>query len=314
MVIVIGFFTDPSDEDVIRIVRKAATLAAPEVEFRVINLERRPDSRALESREFLGEISGMGACVIDADVRSIMAYSAEMGSLAAGMAYFTGPWGRDEQAITDLDRRVSLLTRRSRLIRKSRFTHKSRDEPLLFRYFADYYTIFSLRDIPPSQQATVISQWFRDTLNHSAPKIFVSYRSARREYATAVANSLRRRGGIVWFDEISIQPGDSIPEAINRGLGWCTHMVLIVDETFFDSEWTKAEYESVLYRHLSGRGRSRWQPTAERAIIPLFLVDPMGPQMPPMLQRIRGIDCRQRDIDSVTDLLWNAISVVGPKY
>ncbi len=302
MPIVIGFLANPSDEDVIGIVRRAAMLAAPEVEFRVANLESRPDSRALESREFLSEISSMDACVIDGDIMNIIAYSAELGSLAGGMVHFAGRWGRDEQAISDLDRRVSLLTR------------KSRAKSPLFRYFGDYYTIFSLRDIPASEQVTVISQWFRDTLNHSAPKIFVSYRSARKEYATAIANSLRRRGGIVWFDEISIQPGDSIPEAINRGLGWCTHMVLIVDETFFDSEWTKAEYESVLYRHLSGRHRGPWGPTAERAIIPLFLVDPTEPSMPPMLQRIRGIDCRQRDIDSVADLLWGAISVVGPKY
>ena len=117
----------------------------------------------------------------------------------------------------------------------------------------------------------------------------------------------------MWFDEWNIMPGDSIPESINRGLGWCTHLVLVVDDGFFDSRWATAEVEAVLYRHLSGRLRyaNTWN---NRALIPLFLVDPKAEAMPPLLSRIRGIDCRDsRNYSGCMQRLWVAITTVGPR-
>jgi TIR domain len=297
----IGFFANPENSETIEIVREAAKQAAPDTSFRVFDLVCRSDSMALQSREFLGEIVGLDACVIDGDAMSIVAMAAELGSLAGGMAYLAGQRDYDQQKINDLDRRVSLLTRESSV------------ESMIFHYFGNYYTVFALQDMPASDYVPVIAGWFRDTISRSAPRVFVSYRSTQKQYATKVADSLRRRGAAVWFDEISVRPGDSISGAINRGLGWCTHLVLIVDETFFDSSWTKAEYESVLYRHLSG-GLGRYgNDMTERAVIPLFLVDPSSTDMPPLLQRIRGIDCRQKGIRSVMNQLWNAISTIGPR-
>jgi hypothetical protein len=319
----IGFFTNPADSEVIRIVRSAATRVAPNIEFQLLNLERQRASEALESRELSKLIINMEACIIDGDVLDLYGYFAELGSLAGTIDWLRGynPGYLEQNyrwAIRDVDRRVAILTRKSRT--ESDRTESDRTESDrtesdrgadLFQFFGDYYTIFSLRDIPAAEHITSLADWLRETLNHSMPRVFISYRSPQRAYATKIADSLRRRGAAVWFDEKSIQPGASIPESINRGLGWCTHMVLIVDETFFESGWTKAEYESVLYRHLSRS--TRRTDMAEYAIIPLFLVDPGAGNMPPMLQRIRGIDCRQKSTRSVMHQLWNAISTVGPR-
>jgi hypothetical protein len=293
----IGLFTDPIDTQFIDFVRGATSKAAPDEEFRIFDIAKRPDSRALEAREWLNVILGLRACIIDADQMPAVAYAAEFGSLAAGMSYGIGEWGRDREAVSALDRRILLVTR----------TPKE-DHADLY-YFGNYYSILFLAEDEVATHFKAITDWTRDVLDRSTPKVFVSYRSSQRDFARKVSESLRRRGAFVWFDEISIRPGDSIPAVINRGLGWCTHLILLVDETFFDSEWTKAEYESILYRQLSGRSDRG----APRAVIPLFLVDPTSDELPPMLRRIRGIDCRNTHLRIVMNRLWNAVISVGPR-
>lgn len=289
----IGLFTHSRHSEIVDFVKSVTTSSFPGVELKVVDLGQGAGPFAY--RSYARDIASMDACVIDADVGAMMEYALEFGSLAIGMQYFIGDgWGGDERLIGDLDRRILLLTRKSR-----------EDHELVFEYF-DRYPILSLRDTPQSDQAGVLARWLKDTIASGLAKVFVSYRSGQREFATRVARSLRRRGAVVWFDEMSIVPGDSIPEKINRGLGWCTHLVLIVDEQFFSSEWTRAEYEAVLYRRLSGRMRR----TANRAIIPLYLVNPAAAALPPMLQNIRGIDCRDLKFSSAMSQLWNAISRV----
>ncbi|WP_457352034.1 toll/interleukin-1 receptor domain-containing protein [Roseateles sp. P5_D6] len=299
----IGLLTKSSEVELITMVRRVVTKSAPDVAFEVVNIERRRDADSLNSRDFLADVLNLDACILDCDVGSLVSYAAELGSLAAGLVSQFGQRSRRDATISDLDRRVLLITR------------EPREHSDMARYFGDFYTLISLADVSKVEAEKAIANWLRDTLDRSTPKIFISYRSAQRVFAKKIAASLQRRGGAVWFDEIHIAPGDSIPDAINRGLGWCTHMVLLVDETFFDSEWTQAEYESVLYQRLSGGRVARYSrsPLSQRAIIPLYLVDPSSSKMPPMLARIRGIDCRVKSFRSVVNQLWNSVTTVGPR-
>jgi predicted nucleotide-binding protein len=54
----------------------------------------------------------------------------------------------------------------------------------------------------------------------SGSKIFLSYshRDADRAWIRAFADSLQRRGATVWFDEVEIHAGESLREAIEKGL------------------------------------------------------------------------------------------------
>jgi hypothetical protein len=206
-----------------------------------------------------------------------------------------GPWH------SPLDSRILLVTR------------SSEEDKQVKDHFEDFYTRISIADGIDSNKVDQLALWIKEILATSLPKVFISHRSAQKKFAASVAQSLKERGAFVWFDEWDIMPGDSIPEAINRGLGWCTHLVLIVDDTFFESKWATAEVEAVLYRHLSGPRRhgKTWN---DRSVIPLFLVDPDAESMPPLLSRIRGIDCRDSStIPDAMQRLWIAITAVGPR-
>jgi hypothetical protein len=110
---------------------------------------------------------------------------------------------------------------------------------------------------------------------------------------TRVAESPKRRGADVWFDDWNIRPGDSTPERINRGLSWCTQMVLVIDDTFFESRWTREELESMQWKYLAWWGRFTYTKDLVRPIIPLFLTDPRSTEIPPMLQKIKELASRQ---------------------
>jgi len=52
----------------------------------------------------------------------------------------------------------------------------------------------------------------------SKPKVFISYSHADSDWAREFAQSLSRRGVDVWLDQSEIQIGDSLRDAIEKGL------------------------------------------------------------------------------------------------
>ena len=293
----IGIFTNLENKELISwVIRAGKRVGIPAKEFKVIQLDR----EGILAREHGKEIRAMDACIVDIDVRDPFYYAMEVGSLGEGVEYTLHRLSYDPKGRTNLDFRLLLVTKRKI------------DSHEVLRHIGESYSSVSLADGVTEELTEDLATWLKDTLDRSQPKIFISYRSRRRNDARSLAESLKRKGASIWFDEWSIMPGDSIPEAINRGLDWCTHLVLIVDSTFFESRWSKAEYESVLYRHLSDRHYFRRQPDY-RPLIPLFMVDPASSKMPPMLARIRGIDCRKKNWEEVATQLWNAITTIGPR-
>jgi len=292
----IGFFTNASDTDMIDFVTSAAHAAAPTETVEVIPIQRRPDSEVLRSRSFASELLDMNACVLDCDQASPMAYAAELGSLGKGIAYWSGAnrYDLEDDDFESLDHRILLLTREG-------------SDDHVNRYFRDYYTILKVQPTNLIAHHDELAKWLRETVNRTAPKVFVSYRSSQREFARNVADALRAKGAFVWFDEMSIVPGQSIPGEINRGIGWASHLVLVIDESFFKSKWTKAEYESALFVYMGERSGRR----GSGPILPIFLIDPSDRSLPPMLRRIRGIDARSKSLDEIVTQLWNALTIVG---
>src|ERR1700722_7860910 len=152
----IGLFTNPEDDSISRLVRNAVSLTAPDETLEVFPLEPRPDSRALESREFAREILKMDACIIDGDQRSMYHYAAELGSLAAGISYWAGQgMGDDREELMDLDHRILLITRK-----------KSEDSEL-YRFFGDYYTILSLAEGSETDHVLTLSRWIKETIERT---------------------------------------------------------------------------------------------------------------------------------------------------
>jgi hypothetical protein len=52
----------------------------------------------------------------------------------------------------------------------------------------------------------------------STPRIFISHSSADKQWARQLAEALTAEGASVWFDEMSILPGEPVVQALEAGL------------------------------------------------------------------------------------------------
>lgn len=298
----ISLFTNPADTDLIQFIERSIEMGVPGEELKVYDMTL---DDAVHAREFAGEIVTSHASIIDGDQWQMIDYAMEVGSVAGAVAWIAGgnwDWHRNE----DLRARVETMD--------SRIMFIGRDKGQLRRLnsqFGRYYSVVSLIGGLTDNLAAKLGVWLRETVQSASPRVFISYRSSQRHFARSLEEALRSRGASVWFDEIAVRPGDSIPGSIDRGLNWCTHMVLVVDESFFRSKWTSAEYEAGLYRQLSAGRRFGSEGRSEVVVVPLFLVDPSSMDLPPMLARIRGIDCREMSAAKAVEQLWPAIAVTG---
>jgi hypothetical protein len=77
--------------------------------------------------------------------------------------------------------------------------------------------------------------------------VFISFASEDRvEVATPLAIALRDSGLRVWFDDFELKPGDSIREAIDRGLAHSRIGIVVLSHAFFEKKWTQLELGALL--------------------------------------------------------------------
>ena len=94
--------------------------------------------------------------------------------------------------------------------------------------------------------------------------VFLSHASADKAAVRELAERLKGDGLRVWLDEWVIQPGDSIPLAIEQGLESSRTLVLVMSQAAFDSEWVTLERHTALFRDPTNQ---------QRRFIPLRLDD-----------------------------------------
>lgn len=85
----------------------------------------------------------------------------------------------------------------------------------------------------------------------SNQKVFISYSSDTKDsIAEPLAEELINMGIEIWFDEYSIQAGDSISQEIAKGVENTDTAVLIVSQNFFNSNWAQKELGAFMQRHV----------------------------------------------------------------
>lgn len=84
------------------------------------------------------------------------------------------------------------------------------------------------------------------------PLAFISHaKSDSREFAIKLANSLSRLGCPVWFDEYSMQVGDSLVESIEAGLKETDKCIFILSPDFLANEgWCKHEFKTASMKQI----------------------------------------------------------------
>lgn len=133
--------------------------------------------------------------------------------------------------------------------------------------------------------------------------VFLSHASTDKPAVRKLAERLKGDGLRVWLDEWVIQPGDSIPLAIERGLESSQTLVLAMSQAAFDSEWVTLERHTALFR----------DPTNQhRRCIPLRLDDA---EIRASLKQFAYVDWRTNDEVEYKRLLgrcrWGQISMVS---
>src|ERR1043166_7581425 len=83
------------------------------------------------------------------------------------------------------------------------------------------------------------------------PDVFISHASEDKEtFVRPLATRLVELGLTVWYDEFSLQAGDSLRRSIDAGLSQCRHAVVVLSPKFIEKRWTNWELDGLVGRHI----------------------------------------------------------------
>ena len=91
--------------------------------------------------------------------------------------------------------------------------------------------------------------------------IFISHASEDKgAIVRPLATILESLSVRVWYDEFSLQLGDSLTATIDRGLQESRYGLVVLSKAFLSKQWPEYEYRSLMTREIDG----------ERVILPLW--------------------------------------------
>src|SRR6266702_1001896 len=79
--------------------------------------------------------------------------------------------------------------------------------------------------------------------------IFISHASEdKKDFVEPLAYALQTVGISVWYDDFSLKIGDSLSEAIDRGLANSSHGLVVLSQNFFEKKWPRRELGALIAR------------------------------------------------------------------
>jgi hypothetical protein len=103
--------------------------------------------------------------------------------------------------------------------------------------------------------------------------VFLSHASADKLIAQRLAIDLQQKGVQVWFDEVEIQPGDSIISKLESGLSESKFVLLLASKASLSSRWVQEELRAAQHEEIAG-GTGRVVPIrVDLTPLPPFLRD-----------------------------------------
>ncbi len=84
--------------------------------------------------------------------------------------------------------------------------------------------------------------------------IFISHASQdKEEFVEPLAGLLRSMGYRVWYDEFVLKVGDSLRQAIDKGIANSAYGLVVLSPHFFAKAWPQRELDGLTAREISGR-------------------------------------------------------------
>ncbi|BEP55606.1 hypothetical protein GmRootV118_28500 [Variovorax sp. V118] len=127
---------------------------------------------------------------------------------------------------------------------------------------------------------------------------FISHASEDKGFAKPLAEALQRKGLRIWYDEFSLNVGDSLRRSIDRGLARSQYGVVILSRSFFEKEWPQRELDGLVAREIRGK----------KVLLPVWhdvSFDEVAKASPTLADRL-GISTA-KGIDAVVEALVKAI-------
>lgn len=87
------------------------------------------------------------------------------------------------------------------------------------------------------------------------PKVYLAHASEDKARVRPIAEFLMAKGIEVWFDEWEIDPGDSLRQKMEEGLGAMTHFVVVLTEKSITKPWVAKEIDVGLVQQVGGKSR-----------------------------------------------------------
>lgn len=87
------------------------------------------------------------------------------------------------------------------------------------------------------------------------PKVYLAHASEDKARVRPIAEYLMANGIDVWFDEWEIEPGDSLRQKMEEGLGAMTHFVVVLTKTSVGKPWVAKEIDVGLVQQVGGKSR-----------------------------------------------------------
>ena len=128
--------------------------------------------------------------------------------------------------------------------------------------------------------------------------VFLSHNSAQKDWTRRLAHRLRQEGLSVFLDEDSIKLGEDIVAAIESGLRFSRHVLLVLSPQAIASTWVALEYSASLYKDPAA---------ADRSLIPILRQDC---EIPLLLGRLKYLDARGDDLERHIEHLLGALERV----
>jgi hypothetical protein len=95
---------------------------------------------------------------------------------------------------------------------------------------------------------------------HSEPDAFVSHSSRDKAmFVRPLVECLDEQGLLLWYDEYSLQPGDSLSVSIDQGLARASSGIVVISPAFIEtaraSGWTQYELRGIVSNSIGPQGR-----------------------------------------------------------
>ncbi len=86
--------------------------------------------------------------------------------------------------------------------------------------------------------------------------VFISHASEDKDsFVRPLAELLRKENIEVWYDEFSLQLGDSIRQSIDKGLRQSRFGIIVLSPAFFSKQWPQYELDGLVEAEISGNNK-----------------------------------------------------------